>query len=177
MRKGYLFSGGSVFLPCLASLDLGVEPPSKGLCRVPPPPSVLVCLILSLFYSQPKKRSQSTRNLSRRRGENVLHSRGNITTRPMTHSNGNETQSLWFLAVASVSRVIVAKRLKYADWRSPIRRFIPPWYTPLEDWRLLGTGLLFEVGISFSSPEAALLLVSTKNRDLWLHSGQMRAHA
>ena len=29
----------------------------------------------------------------------------------------------------------------------------------------------------FSSPEAALLLVSTKNRDLWLHSGQTTGHS
>ena len=29
----------------------------------------------------------------------------------------------------------------------------------------------------FSSPEAALLLVRTKNCDLWPHSGQMSAHA
>ena len=30
---------------------------------------------------------------------------------------------------------------------------------------------------SFSPPEAALLLVSTKNRDLWLHSGQTTGHS
>ena len=30
---------------------------------------------------------------------------------------------------------------------------------------------------TFSSPEAALLLVSTKNRDLWLHSGQTTGHS
>ena len=30
---------------------------------------------------------------------------------------------------------------------------------------------------TFSSPEAALLLVSPKNRDLWLHSGQTTGHS
>ena len=153
------------FLLALPAWISGRSLPLRNFVEYPP---VLVCLIILLCFSSQKKWSQSTRDLSRRRGENVLHSRGNIITRPMTHSNGkNEKQPLWSLAVASVSPVIEAKRLKYADWRSPIRRCIPPWYTPLEDWRLLGTGLLFEVGISFSSPEAALLLVSAKNRDLW----------
>ena len=71
MRKGYLFSGGSVFLACLPGLDLGAEPPPKGLYRVPPPPGARVPYSVVFFFTAEEVISINKTLTTKKRGECV----------------------------------------------------------------------------------------------------------